>query len=55
MSVLIKKAGLGITLPKYEMDKELNLRIEMEMMEKKDERMKFKTEKHIKSKQNIED
>ena len=53
ISVLIKKAGLAINLPLYQMNRDLNMKIEMEMNMRKDERIKFKTEKHIKSKKNI--
>ena len=54
ISVLIKKAGLSINLPVYQMNKDLNMKIEMEMNARRDEKTKFKTEKHIKSRKNIE-
>lgn len=43
ISVLIKKAGLQINLPVYQINKDLNLKIEMEMNSRKNEKMKFKT------------
>jgi hypothetical protein len=54
IAVLIKKAGLSMNLPLYQLNKDLNLKIEMEMNARKDQKTKFKTEKHIKSRKHID-
>ncbi len=43
-----------MNLQVYQMDREMNLRIEMEMNARKEQRTKFKTEKWIRSRKNIE-
>ncbi len=43
-----------MNLPLYQLNKDLNLKIEMEMNARKDQKTKFKTEKHIKSRKHID-
>jgi len=54
ISFLVKKAGLDINFPQYQFDRDLNMKIEMDMNSRRAERQKFKTEKLINSRKNID-